>query len=255
MAHDPPKIPRRPYDYQQTSPTTSSLSERLRDGKHGSVTLCTWHRFQQQRLCRECSPSCFFRKRLPYFPIAILQAGKFPQSVRFMTGIQWLKLNETDLTEIPEEMGKLSKLVKPTFLLLRDFTTDSSNLNPTGTSFLGQQQSGTLVRRIDATLFSSNVERQTQQRQIQRYSGRVVSSRGTHHLGLELQQFEASAGRFGESSIFAQSQFELQPVSIARRVSVRCARVVVTAVFSQHRDDSKHLVRSFDRFALSGSWR
>ena len=29
-----------------------------------------------------------------------------------MTGIQWLKLNETNLTEIPEEMGKLLKLVK-----------------------------------------------------------------------------------------------------------------------------------------------
>ncbi|KOX75280.1 Protein flightless-1 [Melipona quadrifasciata] len=36
--------------------------------------------------------------------------GKFPESVRSMTGIQWLKLNETNLTEIPEEMGKLSKL-------------------------------------------------------------------------------------------------------------------------------------------------
>lgn len=29
-----------------------------------------------------------------------------------MTGIQWLKLDETNLTEIPEEMGKLLKLVK-----------------------------------------------------------------------------------------------------------------------------------------------
>ncbi|XP_046144985.1 protein flightless-1 isoform X4 [Osmia bicornis bicornis] len=36
--------------------------------------------------------------------------GKFPESVRLMTGIQWLKLNETNLTEIPEEMGKLLKL-------------------------------------------------------------------------------------------------------------------------------------------------
>lgn len=44
-------------------------------------------------------------------PSYILQNGKFPESVRLMTGIQWLKLNETNLTEIPEEMGKLLKLV------------------------------------------------------------------------------------------------------------------------------------------------
>lgn len=29
-----------------------------------------------------------------------------------MTGIQWLKLDKTNLMEIPEEMGKLLKLVK-----------------------------------------------------------------------------------------------------------------------------------------------
>jgi len=28
-----------------------------------------------------------------------------------MTGVQWLKLDKTNLTEIPEEMGKLLKLV------------------------------------------------------------------------------------------------------------------------------------------------
>jgi hypothetical protein len=28
-----------------------------------------------------------------------------------MTGIQWLKLDKTNLAEIPEEMGKLLKLV------------------------------------------------------------------------------------------------------------------------------------------------
>lgn len=32
--------------------------------------------------------------------------------MRLMTGIQWLKLDKTNLTEIPEEMGKLLKLVK-----------------------------------------------------------------------------------------------------------------------------------------------
>ncbi|XP_011494712.1 PREDICTED: protein flightless-1 [Ceratosolen solmsi marchali] len=36
--------------------------------------------------------------------------GKFPESVRLMTGIQWLKLDNTNLAEIPEEMGKLLKL-------------------------------------------------------------------------------------------------------------------------------------------------
>lgn len=36
--------------------------------------------------------------------------GKFPESVRLMTGIQWLKLDKTNLVEIPEEMGKLLKL-------------------------------------------------------------------------------------------------------------------------------------------------
>jgi len=40
------------------------------------------------------------------------QDGKFPESMRLMTGIQWLKLDKTNLTEIPEEMGKLLKLVK-----------------------------------------------------------------------------------------------------------------------------------------------
>ncbi|XP_044596035.1 protein flightless-1-like [Cotesia glomerata] len=37
---------------------------------------------------------------------------KFPASVRFMTGTQWLKLNRTNLSQIPEELGKLQKLVK-----------------------------------------------------------------------------------------------------------------------------------------------
>ncbi|XP_011308907.1 protein flightless-1 [Fopius arisanus] len=36
--------------------------------------------------------------------------NKFPPSVRLMTGIQWLRLNRTNLSEIPEEMGKLLKL-------------------------------------------------------------------------------------------------------------------------------------------------
>ncbi|XP_074112335.1 FLII actin remodeling protein isoform X2 [Cotesia typhae] len=35
---------------------------------------------------------------------------KFPASVRLMTGTQWLKLNRTNLSQIPEELGKLQKL-------------------------------------------------------------------------------------------------------------------------------------------------
>lgn len=48
----------------------------------------------------------FFLSSEPY-----LQDGKFPQSVRSMTGIQWLKLDGTNISEIPKEMGKLLKLV------------------------------------------------------------------------------------------------------------------------------------------------
>lgn len=36
--------------------------------------------------------------------------GKFPDAVRLMTGVQWLKLDKTNLSLIPEEMGKLLKL-------------------------------------------------------------------------------------------------------------------------------------------------
>lgn len=36
--------------------------------------------------------------------------GKFPDAIRFMTGLQWLRLDKTNLSEIPEELGKLMKL-------------------------------------------------------------------------------------------------------------------------------------------------
>ncbi|KAL1488438.1 hypothetical protein ABEB36_014910 [Hypothenemus hampei] len=35
---------------------------------------------------------------------------KFPDAVGYMTGVQWLKLDRTNLTEIPKEMGNLMKL-------------------------------------------------------------------------------------------------------------------------------------------------
>lgn len=44
--------------------------------------------------------------------IIFLQNGQFPETVALMTGVQWLKLDQTKLNEIPEEMGKLIKLVR-----------------------------------------------------------------------------------------------------------------------------------------------
>ncbi|CAH0380666.1 unnamed protein product [Bemisia tabaci] len=36
--------------------------------------------------------------------------GKFPHAVHLMTGVQWLKLNRSNIEQIPEELGKLIKL-------------------------------------------------------------------------------------------------------------------------------------------------
>lgn len=36
--------------------------------------------------------------------------GKFPSSIRLMTGLQWLKLDRSNLTHVPEEIGNLMKL-------------------------------------------------------------------------------------------------------------------------------------------------
>ncbi|CAG5045121.1 unnamed protein product [Parnassius apollo] len=35
---------------------------------------------------------------------------KFPDAIRYMTGLQWLRLDKTNLADIPEELGKLMKL-------------------------------------------------------------------------------------------------------------------------------------------------
>ncbi|XP_037868350.1 protein flightless-1 [Bombyx mori] len=35
---------------------------------------------------------------------------KFPDAIRYMTGLQWLRLDKTNLCDIPEELGKLMKL-------------------------------------------------------------------------------------------------------------------------------------------------
>ena len=48
----------------------------------------------------------FGSKYFSYF-----QDDKFPDAIRYMTGLQWLRLDKTNLTDIPEELGKLMKLV------------------------------------------------------------------------------------------------------------------------------------------------
>lgn len=53
---------------------------------------------------------CFFSLELIHF-FKFSQDGKFPAALRLMTGVQWLKLDKTSLSEIAEEMGKLAKLV------------------------------------------------------------------------------------------------------------------------------------------------
>lgn len=50
-----------------------------------------------------------FLFRSNYF--SFLQDDKFPDAIRYMTGLQWLRLDKTNLTDIPEELGKLMKLV------------------------------------------------------------------------------------------------------------------------------------------------
>ena len=39
------------------------------------------------------------------------QNGNFPETIGDMVGLRWLKLDQTGLTEAPEELGKLQKLV------------------------------------------------------------------------------------------------------------------------------------------------
>lgn len=41
-----------------------------------------------------------------------MQDGQFPEGISEMVGLRWLKLDDTGLTEAPEELGKLQKLVR-----------------------------------------------------------------------------------------------------------------------------------------------
>lgn len=49
--------------------------------------------------------------------ILFFQGDKFPDAIRYMTGLQWLRLDKTNLDDIPEELGKLMKLVNFKFYL------------------------------------------------------------------------------------------------------------------------------------------
>lgn len=40
------------------------------------------------------------------------QGGYFPENVKAMTSLRWLKLNRTGLCYLPEELGALQKLVR-----------------------------------------------------------------------------------------------------------------------------------------------
>lgn len=43
------------------------------------------------------------------------QGGYFPEHVKAMTSLRWLKLNRTGLCYLPEELAALQKLVSSTF--------------------------------------------------------------------------------------------------------------------------------------------
>ena len=49
---------------------------------------------------------------------AFEQNGEFPEAISEMVGLRWLKLDRTGLTEAPEELGKLQKLVGSLFALI-----------------------------------------------------------------------------------------------------------------------------------------
>lgn len=51
----------------------------------------------------------------PHPPPPRLQGGYFPEHVKAMTSLRWLKLNRTGLCYLPEELAALQKLVSPIF--------------------------------------------------------------------------------------------------------------------------------------------
>lgn len=49
---------------------------------------------------------------LPMTPPHPTQGGYFPENVKAMTSLRWLKLNRTGLCYLPEELAALQKLVR-----------------------------------------------------------------------------------------------------------------------------------------------
>lgn len=43
--------------------------------------------------------------------VILFQGYKFPENVADMTGLRWLRLSESKLMHLPEELGNLKKLV------------------------------------------------------------------------------------------------------------------------------------------------
>lgn len=50
-----------------------------------------------------------------------MQGGYFPEHVKSMSSLRWLKLNRTGLCYLPEELASLQKLVIRVFLAISKF--------------------------------------------------------------------------------------------------------------------------------------
>lgn len=61
-----------------------------------------------------------------------LQGGYFPEHVKAMTSLRWLKLNRTGLCYLPEELAALQKLVSPTFGMERGSPVPLGPWDPMG---------------------------------------------------------------------------------------------------------------------------
>lgn len=59
---------------------------------------------------------------LPFLPTltthCLFQGGYFPEHVKCMSSLRWLKLNRTGLCYLPEELASLQKLVRHSIIRL-----------------------------------------------------------------------------------------------------------------------------------------
>ena len=59
---------------------------------------------------------------LPFLPAltthCLFQGGYFPEHVKCMSSLRWLKLNRTGLCYLPEELASLQKLVRHSIIRL-----------------------------------------------------------------------------------------------------------------------------------------